>query len=61
MQAEFGYPAFTADIKERILGANAQAVYGVTDETRAAAGAARDREWVANASAALAGAIERAG
>jgi hypothetical protein len=58
MQAEFRYPALTADIKERILGTNAQAVYGVTDETRAAAGAARDRGWVANASAALAGAIE---
>ena len=61
MQAEFGYPSLTTEIKERILGANAQAVYGVSDETRAAAGAARDREWVANASAVLTGAIERAG
>ena len=59
MQAEFGYPELTTEIKGRILGANAQTVYGVSDETRAAAGAARDREWVANASAVLAGAIER--
>ena len=60
MQAAFGYPALTPEITERILGANAQALYGVSDETRAEAGAARDRAWVANASAALAGAIEQA-
>jgi predicted TIM-barrel fold metal-dependent hydrolase len=47
MQARFGYPALTAAVKERILGTNAQAVYGFTAPVRA------DGAWAANAAAEL--------
>jgi|tagenome__1003787_1003787.scaffolds.fasta_scaffold20982727_2 predicted TIM-barrel fold metal-dependent hydrolase len=57
MQAEFDYPALTADAKERILSANAQSLYGISDTTVRAADAARDRAWVTNASTALQRAI----
>ena len=37
MQEEFGYPALTTDVKERILSTNAASVYGVDlAEARAA-------------------------
>jgi predicted TIM-barrel fold metal-dependent hydrolase len=51
MRAEYGYPALTHAIKEKILSANAQRLYGV-DAPRAA-----DAAWVANGSAELARAI----
>jgi hypothetical protein len=53
MQERYGYPHLTAAMKERILGANAQVLYGVT------ARAPDDREWVANGSVELARAIAR--
>jgi hypothetical protein len=59
MQAEHGYPPLTSDAKERILGANAQRVYSVSDGALHAADAARERGWVTNASAELRRAIAR--
>ena len=32
MQEEFGYPPLTAETKAKILGVNARAVYGITDD-----------------------------
>ncbi len=61
MQAEFGYPALTIDITERILSANAQRLYGVTDHTLQAADRERDRSWVTNATPELLQAIASAG
>jgi predicted TIM-barrel fold metal-dependent hydrolase len=46
MQEEFGYPPLTTDTKAKILGVNARAVYGITDEHLARATADRDRSWV---------------
>ena len=57
MQEQFGYPELTAADKERILSANAQALYGVPDATLHGADHERDRSWVSNASAALTAAI----
>jgi hypothetical protein len=61
MQAEYGYPALTFDVRERILSANAQALYSVTDATLHAADRERDRAWVANATPELLRAIASAG
>ena len=61
MQAEFGYPALTADVTERILSANAQSLYGIADDQLARADHERDRTWVANAAPDLLRAIESAG
>jgi predicted TIM-barrel fold metal-dependent hydrolase len=55
MQAEFGYPALTAATKERILGTNAQELYGFTAAPRV------DGAWAANASAELRSAVTAAG
>ncbi len=55
MQARFGYPALTASVKERILSANAQVLYGVTAAPRA------DGAWAANAAVELQRAIADAG
>jgi hypothetical protein len=55
MQARFGYPALTPAVKARILGANAQALYGFTAPARA------DGDWAANAGADLRRAISDAG
>ena len=51
MQAEFGYPALDAAVKERILSTNAQALYGFTAAARA------DGDWAANAGVELQRAI----
>ncbi len=51
MQARFGYPALTAAMKERILSANAQELYGCVAEPRV------DGIWAANAGAELRRAI----
>ncbi|HEY5171704.1 MAG TPA: amidohydrolase family protein [Acidimicrobiia bacterium] len=51
MQARFGYPALSAEVKERILGTNAQALYGFAAPPRA------DNAWAANAGAELQRAI----
>ena len=37
MQAEFGYPALTTEIKQKILWKNASGLYGVTEEELGAA------------------------
>jgi uncharacterized protein len=55
MQEQFGYPALTPAVKERILSANAQALYGFTAAARA------DGDWAANAGADLQRAISEAG
>lgn len=55
LQAEFGYPALTTDVKERILSTNAQTLYGVT------AGPRVDGAWAANAAVELQRAIAAAG
>ena len=55
LQARFGYPALTKDVKERILGANARALYDVEAEPRA------DGAWAANAGGELRRAIASAG
>jgi len=55
MQARFGYPALTTAVKERILGVNAQALYGFTAPPRA------DGSWAANAAVDLQRAIAGAG
>ena len=36
MQEEFGYPPLTVETKAKILGVNARAVYGITDDEVAA-------------------------
>jgi predicted TIM-barrel fold metal-dependent hydrolase len=53
LQAEHGYPAFTAEMKERILSSNAQSLYDISDDTLLDADRERDRAWVSNASAEL--------
>ena len=60
MQEQFGYPELTTADKERILSANAQALYGVTETALHAADDERDRSWVTNASPALSAAIASA-
>jgi uncharacterized protein len=55
MQEQFGYPALTAAVKERILGTNAQALYGVAAAPRT------DGDWAANAGVELQRAIAAAG
>ncbi len=55
MQARFGYPALTAEVKERILSTNAQVLYGVTAQPRA------DGGWAANAAVELQRAVAAAG
>ena len=52
MQARFGYPALTAAVKERILSANAQALYGVSRRRHGSTA-----RWAANAGAELQRAI----
>jgi predicted TIM-barrel fold metal-dependent hydrolase len=54
MQARFGYPPLTADVKERILSTNAQALYGFTAPARS------DGDWAANAGVDLQRAISGA-
>jgi predicted TIM-barrel fold metal-dependent hydrolase len=61
MQDEFGYPALTVDTKAKILGVNARAVYGITDDDVARARADRDRDWVTELQPTFAGLITRAG
>jgi uncharacterized protein len=46
MQEEFGYPALTSETKAKILGVNARAVYGITDDEVARASADASRTWV---------------
>ena len=47
-QERFGYPALTAEVKDRIMSRNARNVYGVSDEQVAGA-AAQSPAWVTNA------------
>jgi len=51
-QERWGYPALTAEVKDRILSYNAREVYGVADET-VAASAAQSPTWVSNAAVEL--------
>ena len=61
MQAQYGYPPLTPTVKERILSANAQSLYGISEAELRAADRERDRAWVSNASAELVRTIEAAG
>jgi predicted TIM-barrel fold metal-dependent hydrolase len=61
MQAEFGYPALTPEIKARVLGVNARAVYGITGDDVARATTDRARDWVAELQPTIAAAVTRAG
>jgi hypothetical protein len=60
MQEEFGYPPLTAEIKAKILGVNARAVYGITDADVARARADRDRNWVESLRPGIAAAVAAA-
>jgi hypothetical protein len=53
MQEEFGYPALTEWTKTRILGQNARAVYGITEDEVARAHADAARVWVPELAAAI--------
>ena len=53
MQEEFGYPPLTAAVKEKILGTNAAALYGI-DHAAARAAATASREWLPSARTELA-------
>jgi predicted TIM-barrel fold metal-dependent hydrolase len=44
MQAQFGYPSLTPEIKEQILGGNAARLYGIAEPPAAA-----DPSWLAAA------------
>ena len=59
-QQRWGYPALTSDITDRILGANAAALYGVGADRLAAVPPA-GRAWTANAAPELRRAVGRAG
>jgi hypothetical protein len=60
MQEQFGYPELSTADKERILSANAQAVYALPDAALHTADGERDRSWVTNATVALSAAIASA-
>jgi predicted TIM-barrel fold metal-dependent hydrolase len=53
MQAEFGYPALTPEIKEKILSKNAAPLYGVDLEVARSARASARGEWMEGADEAL--------
>jgi predicted TIM-barrel fold metal-dependent hydrolase len=53
MQAQFGYPALTTEIKQKILWRNASSLYGVADEDLRAAAAPVDSELLARLRSAL--------
>jgi predicted TIM-barrel fold metal-dependent hydrolase len=46
MQEQYGYPPLTSTVKAAILGRNARAVYGITDDDVAHAHADASRTWV---------------
>ncbi|HEV7679862.1 MAG TPA: amidohydrolase family protein [Candidatus Dormibacteraeota bacterium] len=55
MQAEYGYPALTREIKRKILGANAAPLYGVDLDAARSARVSADPAWLDPAEQALAG------
>jgi predicted TIM-barrel fold metal-dependent hydrolase len=60
MQDKFGYPALTDDIKDRILGRNAAALYGIDIEDVAARLSGMSPAWTARAAPALYAALDAA-
>jgi len=58
-QERYGYPALTADVKDRIMSRNARRAYGISDDQVSRA-AAQSPAWVTNAAADLRGAVEAA-
>jgi predicted TIM-barrel fold metal-dependent hydrolase len=58
MQEEFGYPALTPEIKDKILSANAAALYGIDIEDVASRLAGMSRNWTARAAPALYAALD---
>jgi predicted TIM-barrel fold metal-dependent hydrolase len=61
MQVAHGYPALTAETKERILSANAQSLYEISEDTLRVADRERDRAWASNSATDLLRAITAAG
>ena len=61
MQEEFGYPALSIEVKAKILGVNARAVYGIGDEEVARATADAARGWVDELRPTIAAAVTDAG
>jgi hypothetical protein len=61
MQEAYGYPRLTVETRAKILGVNARAVYGISDDEVERAAADRTREWVATLSPTIADAVTRAG
>ena len=61
MQEAYGYPPLTVETTAKILGVNARAVYGISDDEVERAVADRTREWVATLAPTIADAITRAG
>ena len=53
MQEEFGYPPLSSAVKEKVLGTNAAALYGIDHDTARAAATA-SREWLPSARTELA-------
>jgi len=61
MREQFGYPPLTVETKAKILGVNARAVYGISDDDVARATADRTRDWVGVWASTAVDAITRAG
>ena len=59
MQEEFGYPALTDDVKARILGTNARAVYGIDDDEVARAHGDASRAWLPELAASITAEVSR--
>jgi len=61
MQTAHGYPALSAETKERILSTNAQSLYAISDDALRATDRERDRAWVTNSATDLMHAIATTG
>ncbi len=57
MQEQYGYPALTPATKAAILGRNARAVYGISDDDVTRAHADASRAWVPDVAARISGAV----
>jgi uncharacterized protein len=60
MQEQFGYPALTTEIKAKVLGGNARAVYGISDDDVARAASDATRPWIDELRPMIAGAVAAA-
>ncbi len=60
MREQFGYPALTTEIKAKILGGNARAVYGISDDDVERAVSDATRPWIDELRPMIAGAVAAA-